>query len=113
MSTGVASCWKVDASNSGFHGTLAYPLAISPVSLVRLRDWRSFGLAWGLMVGLQGLPATRMQLGPGAGWLAGFQWKPLDIRDTQPPFQDVVVKCNLPKLTTKLGAAQIDSAVTF
>jgi len=47
------------------------------------------------------------------GWLAGFQWKPLDIRGTQPPFQDVVVKCNLPKLTTKLGAAQIDSAVIF
>ena len=113
MFTGVASFWKVDASNLGFHGTLAYPLAISPVSLVRLRDWRSFGLAWGLMVGLRGLPATGVKLGPGTGWLAGFQWKPLDIRGTQPPFQDVVVKCNLPKLRIKLGAAQIDSAVIF
>ena len=70
MSTGAASCWKVDASNLGFHGTLAYHLAISSVSLVRLHDLRSFGLAWGLMVGLRGLPATGMQLGPGAGWLA-------------------------------------------
>lgn len=93
MSTVVASYSRVDASGLGFHGTLAYPLTISPVSQVRLRDWRSFGLAWGLMIGLQGLPATRVQLGPGVGWLAGFQWKPLDIRGTQPPFQDVVVKC--------------------
>ena len=35
----------------------------------------------------------QLQLGPGAVWLAGFPWKPLDIPGNQPPFCDLVGDC--------------------
>ena len=34
---------------------------------VRLCDWRSLGLAWGFMAGLQGMPALGIVHGPEAG----------------------------------------------
>ena len=42
---------------------------------------RSFGLAWGLMAGLRGLPVMGTVFGLGAAWLPG----------THPPFSDTVV----------------------
>ena len=50
-------------------------------------------LARDLSAELQGSPAIQVQLGPGAGWLAGFPWKPLDISGNQLPFCDLVGDC--------------------
>ena len=49
---------------------------------------KSFGLAWGLIVGLPGFAShgRSLHLGAGCQW-----WKLLDVSGTQPPISDAVV----------------------